>query len=191
MGWISYAISPLMLEFCIQDFRQPQKELCFQIINMQLFSIFFLKSTMNNNYLQCIYTTILKNYLEMIYSKLKDLHMLSVCIMHVRGEEVRFWNWNGFLKTIIHRQRTSLQVNMPEKWWESSWVERIRTARVSTTLLKKCTILKLWIIYFWNFPLHIFLNLPLHIGWLWATQTVKNEITEWPFIFMWNSTQRL
>lgn len=74
----------------MQGFRQPQKQLCFQIINMQLFGIFFLKSTMINNYLHCIYITIHKNYLEMIYSKIKDLHMLSVCIIHVRGKELRF-----------------------------------------------------------------------------------------------------
>lgn len=57
---------------------------------MQLFGIFFLKSTMINNYLHCIYITIHKNYLEMIYSKIKDLHILSVCIIHVRGKELRF-----------------------------------------------------------------------------------------------------
>lgn len=59
------------------------------------------------------------------------------------------------------------------------------------TTEKKSTLLKIWIIYFWNFLLRIFLNLSLHIGWLWATQTVKNEITEWPVVFVWNSTLRL
>lgn len=80
---------------------------------------------------------------------------------------------DGFLKTIIHRQRTGLQVNMPEKLWVSSWVERIRTARVSITLLKKMQNFKFMNYLFLEFSIAYFLKFTIAY-WL----TVSNSNCE-------------